>query len=220
MTAVLRGTITRLVRRETREGIVFEFWVATGDGGGPARAIERIGLGFREGDSVEVQGNRDQNGVLDASTMTRLITNDRRSPWLCAPRRWLYFAIPAASWVAMNVVSRSSATNQIVSLDVNVFTTRPAPAPEWCIGWGIAGLTLLLFAQKRVRNTELRWLLQAAASVAVLTALAIYSDNFDIVYGMETFALLLSIAGAALVAALMLYERVMQHRQSTARETR
>ena len=219
MTAVLRGTMTQLVRRETRGGIVFEFRVTTADGGGLARASERIALGFREGDLVEVQGSRDPNGVLDASTMTRLIIKDRRSPWLSAPRRWLYFAIPAVSWVVINVVSRSSATGKTVWLDTNVSTIRPDPAPEWCVGWGIAGLALLAFAQLRVRNTELRWLCQAGAAVAVVTATAVYSDNFNAVYGMETVALLLSIAGVALVVALMGYERLTRRRQSTAGDT-
>ena len=95
MTAVLRGTMSDLVRRETPNGVVFEFWVVAERDGALARAAERMVSGFQEGDLVEVRGQRDANGVLQAETLTR-VTPDQPQRVIDPPRRPAHTGV----WVA------------------------------------------------------------------------------------------------------------------------
>ncbi|HYU79691.1 MAG TPA: hypothetical protein VEK56_11945 [Vicinamibacterales bacterium] len=202
MIAILKGRLTQLVRRETPAGVVFEFWIEATGGGGPARAAEQIGSTFREGDLVELEGERDPSGVLEAKAMRRIVAKPSRLPrWLRPPQRRLLLAVPAVAFFTYVIVANSTSIR-----DRSEGTTVPSGAR--CLLWVTAGAGLMTYARKKIRSHQRLLLVETAAATMAGISAATYLRLGDLIQTVQLLLFVASVLAAITLMSIVVYERL------------
>jgi hypothetical protein len=211
----VQGTVASLSRRNTSNGVIFEFQVQLALAG--ARRVRwqtSHEATLREGDTVAATGSVDSNGIIDAQTVVRIVPVAR----VAGSPLWVWLTLPAVVLLAQWIVEDAASTGNSVwdetwrwareRLSSSIFeATNRGPEDQW-VFWLVLGLGVV-GASTRIRPRHIALFLRAAGATIALTALLCWLSAWDWLM----VARLSLISCAAACAAYAVYLRSTERRR-------
>jgi hypothetical protein len=212
----VQGTVASLNRRDTSNGVIFEFQLHLPSAG--ARRVRwqtRNENTLREGDTVAATGPVDSNGIIDAQTIVPVVPVAR----VAASPLWVWLTMPAVVLFAQWVVEDAASTGNSVwdetwrwareRLSSSIFEPgNRAPEDLWLI-WLVLGLGVV-GASTRIRQRHMTVFLRATGVTIALTAVLCWLSAWD--WLMIARLSLMSCAAAS--AAYAVYLRSTESRRT------